>query len=112
MALAVRQKHHRLAAFPSISPAVHLSRRLISLTSRLQSERHDVPSSKGQSPPDRTPASQTTRTATQFPRPKKSPLRVWPFVFIVAGGTWMFHSLIKSREGKVPAKPSSPIRPF
>jgi hypothetical protein len=71
-----------------------------------------VPSSTGQSPPERTPASQTTRAATQFPTRKKSPLRVWPFILILAGGAWMFQSLIKSREGKVPAKPGSPIRPF
>ena len=58
-------------------------------------------------PPPKNPSPKPPRS-----NPSQSPLRVWPFLVIFAGGAWAFNELVKARTGRVPAKESPGPRPF
>jgi hypothetical protein len=116
MALALRQRYRIITCFSSIpSAGPRLPRRHLSVTSRLRDKQKDVETTSNQAPPyppDHRPTSQTTSTTKPPYKRQKSPLRIWPFLLILAGGTLMFRSLVKSREGQVPAKAGPSTRPF
>lgn len=93
-----------IARRPPFTPfKSHLSvsrRRFSSLTS-LHSKQQQQVSGVVQPPPQ-----------ARVPK-TKSPLKIWPFVLILAGGSYAFVSIVKQREGRFKkAEQNASSRPF
>jgi hypothetical protein len=101
-----RNTHHikSLVSAPSVRP------RYFSALVTLLDHQPDL-----QRPPPPSHTAPPNPPVTPKPRkknPSQSPLRVWPFVVIFAGGVWAFKELVNSRTGRVPHKESPGPRPF